>query len=65
MTADQFLKRYHNYRAKTKREALVEILKIGPVEGHKVEAVHFQCLGHWALMLDTAAAMVRDLEIVP
>ncbi len=64
MTADEFQKKYHDYAAPSRAEALEEIAAMEPVEGHFVIAVEFPPFG-WALMLDTAAGALREMGIPP
>ena len=71
MTVDEFQRKYHNYRASTKKECLQKIARMEPVY-EEIEntfryvticPVEFPGLG-WCLMIDTAVEEVKRLGIL-
>ena len=69
MTKDEFLKKYHNYCAQTKEEALTEIEGMEPIEldadGYAEDPipVYFDGLG-WAIMLRSAARYLKEMKAI-
>ena len=64
MTKDEFQRRYHDYRETELRAAMMEANRVNAeAEGFTVEVVGFGKLG-FALMLESAAALVRESGIV-
>ena len=65
MTVKEFQERYHDYHTEDQMEALSDALKLRVIDedGKERKIVPMKFGDEWCLMLDTAAATVKELGI--
>lgn len=65
MTIEEFQRKYHDYKTTDQMKALVDALKLRVVDEHNQErkVVPMKFGDEWCLMLDSAAAYVKELGL--
>lgn len=65
MTVDEFQKKYHDYMTTDAMEAMSDAMKLKVVdeEGKERKVIPMKFGDNWCLMIDTAAATIKELNI--